>query len=228
MNKTKNQNRKPKLSGTSKMPCKSWSLPAWETCPSARSENGKPVDACAHCYALQGAYQWKEATELRAYNLENWKLNTWIEDMVVLITKEGKRNKKNLFRWFDSGDIYCLDLALKIEQVIKATPNIRHWIPTRQYKDKKVKPVLDRINQLPNAVARFSSDSVKGVILDSVYNSTITQNANDIKSSKGVSICGAYKRKGKCESCSACWDKRINTIVYPLHGNKVNEKQFMV
>ena len=219
---------KPKLSGTSKMPCKSWSLPAWETCPSARSENGKPVDACSNCYALQGAYQWKPAKELRAYNLENWKLNTWVEDMVILINKEGKRNKKNLFRWFDSGDIYCSDLAKKIEQVLKATPNIRHWIPTRQYKDKKIKVILDRMNTLDNVVVRFSSDSTNGAMLDSSYNSTITPSPEDIKSSKGVSICRAYERKGKCASCTACWSKKITTIVYPLHGNKINSKKFKV
>jgi hypothetical protein len=205
---------KPKLSGTSKMPCKSWSLPAWETCPSAKGTDGKPVDACSNCYALQGAYQWK--------------LDTWVDDMIILITKEGKRNKKNLFRWFDSGDVYKKELALKIEQVIKGTPQVKHWIPTRQYKDKNVRPVLDRINQLPNAVARYSSDSVNGKMLDSDFNSTIAQHADDIKSSKGVLVCGAYSRGGECQDCKACWDKRINTIVYPLHGNKVNAKQFTV
>jgi len=216
------------LSKTSKMPSKSWGLPAWDTCPSARDSKGKPVDACANCYALQGSYTWPVVKASRERNKRHWKHRTFVSAMVDLIKKEGKRNKKNLFRWFDSGDIYHIDLALKIEEIIKATPDIRHWIPTRQYKDKSILPILKRINKLPNAVARFSSDSVNGEMLNAPYSSTITQNADDIKSSKGVSICGAYKRNGKCESCTACWDKRINTIVYPLHGNKVKREVFSV
>jgi len=47
----------PKLSNTTKMPCKSFSLEAGETCPASRDEDGTVVDSCQICYAKIGYYR---------------------------------------------------------------------------------------------------------------------------------------------------------------------------
>ena len=210
----------PKLSAASKMPCKSWSLPAWETCPGARNDDGTPVDACSMCYALQGRYLFGAVKAVRDHNLEDWKLAGWARAMVKNIGK-GK-----FFRWFDSGDCYDPVLAGKIWAVMVETPDCKHWLPSRAFKDDSIRFHLERMNNLPNVVVRYSSDSITGERVEGDYTSTIIDSPEDFVSEKGYSLCRAYARKGKCGSCRACWSKKIHTIAYPIHGRKVKEKVF--
>ena len=215
-------NATPKLSAPSKMPCKSWSLPAWETCPGARGKGGQPVDACRTCYALQGRYTFGAVEAVRKHNLEDWKSPDWVDAMVKHI------GKSKLFRWFDSGDMYDAMLAIKIAQVVKATPHCAHWIPTRAYKDAAILPVIQELlDPLPNVVVRFSSDSVHGETLDNVeHSSTIISDESEYVSGKGRVLCTAPKRKGKCGNCRACFDPRVKVVAYHKHGRAVNPKMF--
>jgi hypothetical protein len=217
-------NATPKISNASKMPCKSWSLPAWESCPSARKSDGKPVDACNYCYALTGAYRFPATIASRKHNMEDWKCDDWVSVMVKKI------GKAKYFRWFDSGDCYDTKLAYKIYTVMGLTPNCSHWLPTRMYKDSKFADVFRRMNELENTVVRYSSDSINGAIVmsNSAPTSTIIQSADEFKPSKGESLCRAFTRKGKCASCRACWSKSVKVIKYALHGNKVKDKWFTV
>ena len=217
-------NATPKISNASKMPCKSWSLPAWESCPSARKSDGKPVDACNYCYALTGAYRFPATIASRKHNMEDWKCDDWVSVMVKKI------GKAKYFRWFDSGDVYDIKLAHKIYTVMGLTPNCQHWLPTRMYKDSKFADVFRRMNELENTVVRYSSDSINGAIVmsNSAPTSTIIQSADEFKPSKSESLCRAFTRKGKCASCRACWSKSVKVIKYALHGNKVKDKWFTV
>lgn len=211
----------PKISSAGKMPCKSWSLPAWDSCPSAKDSDGKPVDACHYCYALTGAYRFPATIAARAHNMEDWKAPLWTATMVAKI------GKAKYFRWFDSGDVYSLPLAHRIYTVMKMTPNCQHWLPTRMHKDPRFAPVFARMNALPNVVVRFSSDSIDGETVDGVATSTIIESAEDFVPTKGESLCRAYTRSGKCATCRACWSKDIKVIRYALHGHKVKEKWFV-
>ena len=47
-----------KLSKASKMPCRSWSLQAIDTCPASIGSDGELVDACKGCYATTGNYNF--------------------------------------------------------------------------------------------------------------------------------------------------------------------------
>ena len=49
-----------KLSKASKMPCRSWSLQALDTCPGSRDKSGELVPACSGCYATDGNYRFQE------------------------------------------------------------------------------------------------------------------------------------------------------------------------
>ena len=215
-------NATPKISNASKMPCKSWSLPAWESCPSAKNDKGKPVDACNYCYALTGAYRFPATIASRAHNMEDWKCDDWVSAMVKVI------GKAKYFRWFDSGDCYNIILAYKIYTVMGLTPNCQHWLPTRQHKKPLFRSAFERMNKLDNVCVRYSSDSIDGEIVDGATTSTIIQSADEFKASKGMSLCRAYTRKGKCAGCRACWSKDINVVSYALHGNKVKDKWFTV
>jgi len=202
-----------KVSKTSKMPCKSWSLEAIATCPASKGEDGELVDACKGCYATTGFYLMGNAKKLREHNSEDWKREEWVSEMVYEL-----RNQ-TYFRWFDSGDVAWLKLAEKIYQVCEQTPNVKHWIPTRMYKFPKFKAILDKLNELPNVRVRFSSDSVEGDFTNE-HASTIISYAD---SPTDAFICEAYSRDGKCGDCRACWQKDVPMIAYVAHGMKMNK-----
>jgi len=239
----------PKLSNTSKMPSKSWSLPAWETCLGARItdyDTNKPdvAPACKGCYALTGAYMFPNTIKAREHNVTDWQKTDWVDAMVKAI------GKAKYFRWFDSGDVYHVTLAQKIREVIRLTPNCLHWLPTRAYKDTPIRAVFNLMttkykedyramskpvivqsgDYLPNAIIRYSSDSVTGKRLSNKMglNSVIIQSEDDFVPEQGYALCRAFKRDGECGTCRACWSDKVNTIAYVYHGKyKPNAKNFL-
>lgn len=199
-----------KLSKTSKMPCLSWSLIAKDHCPGSRDANGELVPACSGCYADDGFYKMPNVRAPRLHNAEDWKRAFWVEDMVTALQNE------EFFRWFDSGDMYALPLAIKILEVMRRTPWVDHWLPTRMYKFAKFARVLADMAALPNVVVRFSSDSIKGETIPGDTTSVIFSDVAQLPAN--ASVCGAYTRKGKCGPCRACWQKDVPIIAYPAHG----------
>lgn len=202
-----------KLSKASKMPCRSWSLQALETCPASRDADGNLVPACAGCYATTGNYNFPNVKAPRAHNKEDWKRSEWVEDMVQELDAD------RYFRWFDSGDLYDIRLARKVLEVMKRTPWVRHWLPTRMYKFEKFLPVLAEMELLPNVVVRYSSDSITGETIDGANTSTIIP--ADADAPKDATVCRAYEREGKCGSCRACWSKDVPIVAYVAHGRKM-------
>jgi hypothetical protein len=123
------------------------------------------------------------------------------------------------FRWFDSGDMYALGLAEKILQVMKLTPWVSHWLPTRMHKFPKFRRVLQDMEKLDNVSVRFSSDSVTGDYVEGLHGSVIVPTAEHATVS--MKLCEAYNHGGTCNGCRACWDKSVSVIAYPAHGVKM-------
>jgi hypothetical protein len=205
-----------KLSKASKMPCRSWSLQALDTCPASRDSSGDLVDACKGCYATSGNYRFPNVKAPRVHNREDWKRDTWVADMIQELDND------RYFRWFDSGDLYDVRLARKILEVCEATPWVKHWIPTRMHKFPKFTLVLQRLQSLPNVVLRLSSDSIMGETIEGPTTSTI---ATLEDAPKGSFVCEAYTRGGKCDKCRACWDKGISVVTYIGHGKSMVKNQ---
>ena len=203
-----------KLSKASKMPCRSWSLQALETCPASKNSDGTLVDACKGCYATTGNYRFPNVKAPREHNREDWKRDEWVADMVSELDND------RYFRWFDSGDLYDIRLARKVLEVMQRTPWVKHWLPTRMYKFTKFVSVLDAMEALPNVVVRKSSDSVHGETIEGKTTSTIIPVDDSIQYAS-FTICKAYERDGKCGSCRACWSKEESVIAYPAHGKKM-------
>lgn len=201
-----------RLSKTAKMPSKSWSLPAVTTCPASINPLTKElVDVCKNCYADKGFYNMPTVKAPREHNMADWKRDAWADDMVEAL------KKAKFFRWFDSGDMYTVALANKIFEVIQRTPECKHWLPTKMYKFKKFKKILNRINSLPNAAVRCSSDSITGIKINitGLVNSTVVP-----KNTLAVDdawLCPASKNEGKCGDCRACWNKEVSTVAYIYH-----------
>lgn len=198
------------LSKTSKLDgILSWSLQAGDTCPGSKNKDGTWVDACSGCYARFGNYVFPNVINVRENNKKDWKRKAWIADMVSALIDEP------YFRWFDSGDMYSVALAKKMLQVMKQTPNTKHWLPTRMNKFKKFANIIAEMQALPNVMVRFSSDSILGEFNEQ-HGSTIVPGYDMVPA--GVKVCHAYKHEGKCNGCRSCWDKEVPVIGYPVHG----------
>jgi hypothetical protein len=201
-----------KLSKTSKLDgILSWSLQAIDTCPGSSDGNGGLVAACQGCYATTGNYRFANVKKPREFNREDWKRDTWVNDMIQAL------ENSRYFRWFDSGDMYDLKLAEKIRKVMLHTPWVSHWLPTRMHKFPKFKRVISEMQVLSNVVVRFSSDSVNGEIIQGQTTSTIFSDTVPV----GATECQAYQHEGKCNGCRACYNKAVPVIAYKAHGVKM-------
>ena len=204
-----------KLSKTSKLDgIKSWSLQALDTCPGSKNADGSLVDACSGCYATTGMYNFPNVKAPRLDNKEDWKREDWAADMIKALKKE------KYFRWFDSGDMYALELANKIYTIMEATPHVKHWLPTRMAKFPKFNTILSKMQALPNVMVRFSSDSVMGQYTKE-HGSVIVPTLADVNAN--MSPCLAYESDGKCNGCRKCYDKEIPVIAYIAHGKKMQK-----
>lgn len=203
------------LSKASKMPGKSWSLQAGDTCPGSVNPVTKEViEVCKDCYAKTGFYRMDNVKAPRLHNRKDWKRPEWADDMVQALDNE------RWFRWFDSGDIYTAALAQKIYEVARRTPWCNHWIPSKSYHIPKIRHWLDRLKTLPNVSVRFSSPSTHGEYMEE-HGSVVVQEITDTivgsPINGTVKMCDAYTRGGKCGPCRACWNKDVSLVIYPLH-----------
>lgn len=203
-----------RISTTSKLDgIRSWSLQAIDTCPGSVAPNGGLVDACRGCYATSGNYRYPNVKAPRIENREDWQRAEWVQDMAQALGSD------RYFRWFDSGDMYSVELANKILEIMTLTPWVKHWLPTRMAKFAKFAEVIAKMQALPNVSVRFSSDSVTGEYINGVHGSTIIdscENATD-----AMKVCRAYENGGKCNGCRACWDKTTPLIAYVAHGRSM-------
>lgn len=206
-------NASPKLSKASKMPCRSWSLEALTTCPASKNSDGSLVAACSGCYATTGNYRFPNVKAPRIHNQTDWQNSDWVAAMVSELDND------RYFRWFDSGDLYNIKLAYKVLEVMRLTPWVKHWLPTRMFKFDKFKPILEQMQNLPNVVVRYSSDSVNGGIVDAAASSTIIPSVEAL--TDDMALCRSFEQQGKCEQCRQCWDKTVPVIAYVAHGSKM-------
>jgi hypothetical protein len=205
-----------RLSKTSKLDgILSWSLQALDTCPASKKNNGELVDACKGCYATTGNYNYPNVKAPRIENKEDWKRDTWVNDMVLAL------DSSRYFRWFDSGDMYDIRLANKILDVMKMTPWCNHWMPTRMHKFAKFNDVINKMQSLNNVVIRLSSDSIQGEVIQGFTSSVIF--SDDSQLSSDMKECEAYKNDGKCNGCRACYSKDVQVVAYRAHGVKMNK-----
>jgi hypothetical protein len=202
-----------KLSVTSKLGCKSWSLQAGDTCPGSYARDGSLVDACTGCYAKGGNYRFRNVVAVREHNKADWQRASFVPEFVASLSGETH------FRWFDSGDMYSVALARKILSIMTATPHCKHWLPTRMYKFSKFRGVLAQMEALPNVVVRRSSDAVNGTF-DATHGSTILPTPT---APKGVTLCKAYAQQGQCMDCRACWSKDVPVVGYVAHGKSMGK-----
>ena len=189
------------LSKPSKMPGWSYGLPAKE-CKTGGKLQKVPGSTCYDCYALKGCYVFKVVQDAQYYRLKAIKNRKWVQAMALQINN--KRSKE--FRWHDSGDIQDLKHLAKIFKVCKLTPEIKHWLPTREAWVKKFIPAAPA-----NLNIRFSMPMIDQEAAAGWPNtSTVTRDSKKAN-------CPAPQQGNECKDCRACWDKSIKNISYLAH-----------
>ena len=194
------------LSNTSKLGVKSISLNAKKCINGSKLAKIKG-SVCFKCYALRGCYQFPIVQDAMQRRLDFFNSPNFIPIMVWLLSSL----RKNFFRWFDSGDVQSVIMALNILEVCKLTPSIKHWIPSKEF---KIWREALKIQKLPNNVClRMSSPNIDQEPLKE-FNNTSTVHEN--KKAFGLE-CIAYKQDGKCLDCKACFNKKVKNVSYPKH-----------
>lgn len=184
---------------------------------------------CSGCYALTDWYRtWRPLLEGHARRWNGLRHPKWIEAMVRMISSACVGEHK-WFRWHDSGDLQGVWHLDNIAEVCRQTPDVQHWMPTREY--STVAEWL-RSNAIPaNLTIRLSAHMVdsepvfgdlapelEALPVSTVSTVSLLRSGFQIVEGKGSVECRAVEaRDNKCGNCRACWDPRVKSVNYPQH-----------
>ena len=209
------------LTQTSKMPCKSSSLPT-ESCETGSRMAKLPGSICSMCYAEKGFYAVYQNTIKPAQfaRLDAvWQAmqspehaQAWLSGMAALIGAD------QYFRHHDSGDLQGLAHLELIAQLATATPHCQHWLPTREY--SIVKEYIAKHGALPkNLIVRLSAmypDQPVTIPASLRGHANITSsNVHTPGAPVHGHACQAPANNGACGSCRMCWSGAV--VSYAIH-----------
>jgi len=208
------------LSKPSKMPGLGYGLPA-KACHVGSVLRSIPGSTCEGCYAMKGNYIYDNVQQSQYKRLESITRSDWVTLIVFLIGKQLKADTKGrkirgkvyrkFFRWHDSGDLQSVDHLRKIVEVCEATPDVAHWLPTRE--KQIVLTYLREHGELPrNLTLRASATMIDGEIPVWFKLSSTVHRGKGTRDDE----CQAYTREGTCGSCRLCWTDAAN-VSYPKH-----------
>jgi len=207
----------------SKMPGTSYGISA-ESCKTGSKLAEIEGSVCFKCYALGGNYQYpsvKVAHAKRESGIEN---PAWENAMVTLITvthkrgvnRKGEKIARGWHRWHDSGDIQSVNHLAKICAIAKRTPQIKHWLPTREL--AMVKAFIAEGGIVPrNLVIRVSATMVDGNPTQAWGTTSTVHSHPLIAKAIGARICPAPKQDNACGDCRACWNPKVKNVSYHVH-----------
>ena len=201
-----------RLSSPSKMPSYAWSISA-RRCNTGSKLAKVKGSVCYNCYALKGRYMFNNTQGAleRRYDAWNSNRNRWTDAMIYIMHNKRHIVDNQVFRWFDSGDIQGSDMLDDINTVAWASPLIRFWLPTKEYKlvknyDKEI---------APNLVIRVSAPTVDKEFSGYTHISTV-YNKDNIDTAEGH-ICPSSNQGNQCGSCRACWSDKVSEVSYIAH-----------
>ncbi len=200
------------LSRTSKMPCHSWGIPATSCKTGSRLER-IPGTVCHDCYAMKGAYRWPTVNRAYERRLARADHPDWNTAMAELVGWQAEKNRQPYFRWFDSGDLQSISMLERIAAVARMTPDVQHWLPTREY--AFVKGFRDQHEKPDNLTIRVSSTHVDSPAheIDGLPTSTVHR----LHQPLGYE-CPAYATSpASCGDCRACWSPSTQNVSYKHH-----------
>jgi len=201
---------------TSKMPTISWSTPA-QACKTGSKLRLIENTVCSDCYAMKGNYVRYAKNVLPALyrRLDSLSNPRWVEAMIFIMKHQKSVVTSGLFRWHDSGDIQNIEHLDKIVKIAIATPEVKHWLPTKEsnlivsYRKQWLSGLRDPLPK--NLVIRLSGTFVDGKA------PTTYSHSSTVVSNKDVATCRAFDNDGKCGDCRQCWDSTVKNVSYANH-----------
>jgi hypothetical protein len=135
----------------------------------------------------------------------------WARAMAFQVVKAAEKTGEAYHRWFDGGDVADLAMLKAIAMVCELTPQIKHWLPTREA--AIVKAFL-RQHDLPvNLTIRVSATMIDDKpIAGHANTSTVHKRAAHVGHA-----CPARHQGNACGDCRACWSREVKNVSYPLH-----------
>jgi len=137
----------------------------------------------------------------------------WAKAAAFQIMRSFSKSGEPFHRWFDSGDLQSVAMLSAICRVAELTPEIQHWLPTREA--KMVKDYRAAGGVVPaNLVIRVSSTMIGDKPLAGHANtSTVHRKGQDVVGH----ACPASQQGNACGTCRACWSTSVANVSYPLH-----------
>lgn len=206
----------------SKMPGTSYGIPA-AACKVGRKLAAIEGSTCSKCYAFErGNYRFASTKASQARRLAGLEDPRWAEAMVLLLRyahRDGAGGKHQgqavalYHRWHDSGDLQGRDHLAAICQVARATPWLRHWLPTRE--GKVVRDFVRDGGSIPeNLTIRLSATMIDGAAPKAwPQTSTVASHGGAMTGHE----CPARHQDNKCGACRACWSADVANVTYPVH-----------
>ena len=206
------------LSNCTKMPGYSYGLPTIDCNVGSKLRNVSG-SVCERCYAHErGHYQYDNGKIARKRRLESLIDPRWMEAMSFLIN-----HYKNPFRWHDSGDVQSLVHLIMIVEVAKRTPDVLHWLPTKE------KAIVNSFLKVfkkfpPNLNVQMSGYMVDGPpVKIGKHGGEVANFITYTKTTPaGSYVCPVEVEGSQPSSCSeaecyACWDKSVPVVAGRLH-----------
>lgn len=198
-----------KLSEPSKMPGYAFAIPA-TLCLTGGKLRGIEGSVCNKCYAMAGFYRYPNVIKSLTKRLKAVEHPLWVEAMALHIST---LETSGYFRWFASGDLQSLGMLVKICEVCRRTPKIKHWLSTREV------GILHAFNNAgfkypDNLVVRLSATMIE----DKPNTSTLKSlKINGSAVSKEKWNCPSSAQDNMCKDCRKCWWHSIPIVTYRYH-----------
>ena len=219
------------LGKTSKMPGRSYGISA-TLCHTGSKLRNTPGSVCSGCYALTDWYRsWRPLLAGHERRYRGLFHPRWVDAMVRMISAACTPPDDLYFRWHDSGDLQGVWHLEKIVEVCRRTPNVTHWLPTREY--GYVAEFRERGGEIPeNLTVRLSAhmidtepvipvellEHLRDLPVSTVSSVALVHYDVQIVEGKGSIECRAVEaRDNECGPCRACWDRRVRCVNYPQH-----------
>lgn len=200
------------LSKPSKMPSHGYSISAKDCITGSKLRLVKG-STCSGCYALKGRYVFPNVQNALNRRHESLAKPFWVEAMATLLCKV---EKSGYFRWHDSGDLQSVDHLRQICRVAELTPDIQHWLPTREY--KIVADYRKQYGNPPeNLTVRMSAHMLGGKAPSFPAPLTISTVSKSDDTYPDAWHCPSRFQGNSCGDCRACWNGKVAHVDYHAH-----------
>jgi hypothetical protein len=130
--------------------------------------------------------------------------------MIAVITRV---ETSGFFRWHDAGDLQSVEHLKRIVKICENTPEIRHWLPTREF--ATVRKFLESGGQIPsNLTVRFSALMIEGKAPEGLARRLGVQVSG---ASESAYSCPAPSQGNVCGNCRKCWNRETFNVSYKVH-----------